>query len=134
MAAVSKLVHSWHVNWLIQQDEKYFSLLYSAARRGFLQIAEKLVATANVNQQCFEGKTPLIIAAINGHVSIVKLLLKQPRINVLLCDDFRKTPLHYAIESGHSKIVQLLKKANATLESSDEQSEKRIEVLIKNVH
>merc|ERR1719245_1596439 len=58
-----------------ERDEYGWTKLYRAARDGDLTRCERLVAAgANVNIADNFGRTPLIIASSNGHLSIVKLL------------------------------------------------------------
>jgi len=39
-------------------------------------------------------------------VSVVELLLKDPRVDVLLCDSVGRIPLWYAVDQGHYEIVE----------------------------
>ena len=41
-------------------------------------------AGANVNSKNHKGATPLIIAAVKGHYSVLRILANHP--NILLCD------------------------------------------------
>ncbi|ABZ93685.1 Ankyrin-repeat protein [Leptospira biflexa serovar Patoc strain 'Patoc 1 (Ames)'] len=56
-----------------------------------------------------EGQTPLILAARDGSLEIVKILLEN-KANPLLKNKKGETALSLAIENGHQKIVDLLKK------------------------
>ena len=64
-------------------------------------------------------KTPLIIAIVKKRINIIKLLLKQEKINVNLPtlviseeDEEEQTPLIYAIKKGNIEIVHLLLQQN----------------------
>lgn len=54
-----------------------------------------------------EGLTPLHVAAIQGHINVVKLLVDAG----MACstqDESRKNALHYAAENGHLEVVEWL--------------------------
>ncbi len=55
--------------------------------------------------------TPLIYAAGFGHTDIVKLLLKQPNIDINIVDDSDTSALTAAAMNGHTKIMKLLLQA-----------------------
>ena len=52
--------------------------------------------------------TPLILASHFGYSEIVKILLKQPQIEVNKANDENKTALFCASRRGYSKVVNLL--------------------------
>lgn len=100
------------------------SFLFSAAEHGFVEIARLLIrANANVNQQCYNGNTPLLVASRENHEEIVGLLLQQPTICVDLVDNNRYTALHVSAFAGYTSIVQQLLDANASVDAADDMGE-----------
>ena len=80
-------------------------LLFTAARAGYRVTVDVLLAAkANVNAKNRFGDTPLMAAALNGHLEIVRKLRTQgadiePR---------GWTPLIYAATGGHDDVVAYL--------------------------
>jgi ankyrin repeat protein len=53
-------------------------------------------------------RTPLCLAAGNGHDAVVRLLINTPGIDLNARDSGSQTPLSLAAENGHDAVVQLL--------------------------
>ncbi|GBE81772.1 PREDICTED: 60 kDa lysophospholipase-like [Sparassis crispa] len=64
------------------------------------------------------GRSPLHVAALNGSVRIVNVLLEAGAL-VHLRDALGHTPLYYAARQGHEDVVDILVKAGAILGGSD---------------
>ena len=54
------------------------------------------------------GQTPLSLGCYNGHVSVVRLLLKDPRVDVTLEDYNGRTPLWRASCYGRHEVIECL--------------------------
>ena len=80
-----------------------------------LEIVKLLLKCEGINVNKNEGfDGPLMYAAQNGHLEIVKLLFEQRKdINVNMPGVHGKTALIYAVENGHLEIVKLLIKKGA---------------------
>lgn len=59
------------------------------------------------------GRTPIHMAALGGHVSVVDELLEKANVDMEPVDDERKTPLHLAAESNHLEVAERLLSAGA---------------------
>jgi len=75
--------------------------------RGFLDADPELARIRD-----FQQKTPLHMAALMGHLEIVKLLLER-RVEVNAVDMNGQTPLFRATHGGFSEICKLLLEARA---------------------
>lgn len=100
--------------------------LMSACHYGKQDVAELLLNNgANPNLKATRGfilsneETPLIFAAKNGQVEIVKLLLSLPSIEIDTQDNNRLTALMWAAYLGKPKVVKLLleKDANTKIQN-----------------
>ena len=74
---------------------------------------------ANVDSKDTKYRTPLSLAAENGHEAVVKLLLDKNADVESKDDEHGQTPLSLAAENGHEAVVKLLLDKNADVESKD---------------
>ena len=83
--------------------------LYHAARLGFRDLAEHLIAKhpEHVNASGGEEVTPMHAAACKGHVNILSLLLDKGA-ELDGSGDYGETPLHRAVNNQKLKAVQFL--------------------------
>lgn len=73
---------------------------------------------ANVNQSLGkEGRTPLSLAALTGHISAVQQLKAHTYIDQM--DNYGLTPLLLAASQGHTEIVELLLTSHANINACD---------------
>ncbi|KAI0448299.1 putative ankyrin repeat-containing protein [Xylaria acuta] len=65
------------------------------------------------------GRTALFHAAMRGHYSISKMLIKKGA-SLKIRDEYRQTSISLATHYGHKRTIELLYKHGARLESQDE--------------
>ena len=58
-----------------------------------------------------DGRTPISLAAGDGHERLVKLLLEQGHVNPDRPDNDHQTPVSWAARNGHDGVVKLLRRA-----------------------
>lgn len=87
-----------------------FSLLHKAASRGKTDIAAMLLAQQPDLPDALteDNKTPLHIAAANGHADFVAEMIKRG-IDPNSKDNNGRTALYYANKGGHLETVEVLK-------------------------
>jgi ankyrin repeat protein len=85
-----------------------------ACGRGHRAFAELLLARgADPGIRRHGGRTPLTIAAYNGHEPTLALLLRCCHDALEVADDERCTPLWYAARHGRTQALRLLLTAGA---------------------
>lgn len=86
-----------------------YNALTLAARHGALEIVKIAVElpASNIDTQTATGKTPLILAAREGHEEIVSHLLAKGA-SLEITDNQGKTALHHAIINGKEAIAEQL--------------------------
>jgi|ERR1712192_10643 len=82
-----------------------------AAGLGLTSVVAKLgrmPALRGVNDQGFNGSTPLSLATNGGHLSTVRELLKIPGIDINAAEKNGDTPLHFAAKKGNADVMAVL--------------------------
>ncbi|CAI7575128.1 unnamed protein product [Penicillium crustosum] len=108
----------------VNQQNKYLETPLSApARDGNEELVKLLLDQLGIDPDVLGRsrirpprlwrQTPLLYAAMNGHVDILRLLLATNRVNVESKDVRGWTPLAYAAAHGQAKVMKVLIKVRA---------------------
>ncbi|KPM43212.1 hypothetical protein AK830_g3350 [Neonectria ditissima] len=93
------------------RDSTDTTALCCAAEHGYADIVRVLLQSADVDRNSrdrwFE-QTPLNLAAMKGHVEVVKVLLGDDLVRPNIPDNETRTPIFNAFANGHEEIVDLL--------------------------
>lgn len=94
----------------LEDSRPNFGLLHSAASKGKTDIAAMLLEKAPdfFDALTKDGRTPLHVAADNGHPAFVADMIKRgmdPNVR----DNNGRTALYYANKEGHVEVVDMLK-------------------------
>ena len=95
--------------------------MYCAARDNRLDLVTGMLDEGgSPEKQCddYEREQPLHIAAKNGHLEMVGLLLKRGS-DANASSEHGGRPLHRAAEGGHLEVAKLLLESGASLEHED---------------
>lgn len=90
-------------------------LLEASAEGNLQRVQSALIAKPNLNTRDGLKRTPLFIAAANGHETIVRLLLESGAL-LEATDNDGATPLHRAAFNGQKDVVRLLLEKGANRE------------------
>ena len=84
--------------------------LHYAAFEGRLALLDKLLAAgADVNALAPNKSSALMLAARNGHIDVVRRLLKLPQTDLDLVNDAGLTADNWALQSSNSDIADLIR-------------------------
>ncbi|KAF8564346.1 hypothetical protein P879_02573 [Paragonimus westermani] len=94
---------------LNSRDTSEDTAVHYAARIGSTDILQSLFNAGEIsNKKNDRLQAPLHVAAINGHVKVVELLLDLDEKSASEKDEDGNTALHHAAEFGHPEIVSLI--------------------------
>ncbi len=92
-----------------QEDDEGYTALQRAAGFGYKKIVEYLISkNADVDFAGDVRQTPLIIAAANGQLDIVKYLIEQCHANIHPQNERNATLLMFASAGGNKEVVKYL--------------------------
>ena len=103
------------------REKSGWALLHDLSASGKVEAGQTLLDHgADINAQAQHNNwTPLFLAAINGHVEFIQMLLKRgARANVREPDGW--TPLHYVVSPGNIQAVRLLLEHGADVNARTE--------------
>jgi len=95
-------------------------LLFNASCSGDERTVAEIIADGecdvNFPNPEYSGSTPLHAASQNGHVEIVRVLIRAGgNVNAVKTDSYAHTPLFVAVSNGRASVVDLLIKAKASV-------------------
>jgi len=79
----------------------------------------------------YDDRTPLHLAACNGHTAVLEYLLKQDTVLVNACDRFGGTPYQDALRHGRKGAAALLEEAGCVQGAMDKNSKEVIKSMIE---
>ena len=97
--------------------------MYNACREGKLHEIERICSEGyDVDSVNLAGHTPLICAAINGQVAVVRYLIQEAGANVHLKSKvaYGQSALHFACERGQLEVVRTLIDLGAFIDGRDD--------------
>jgi ankyrin repeat protein len=121
LGAVKLLAQHMGIQGVEERSERGWTALHSASRGGHKEVVAFLISTgARTNSRDDYGMMPLDWACENGHVGVVRVLLKHMGAHVLSeTHGGGTTALHWAVGKGHDVIVRLLLLAGADPRMTD---------------
>lgn len=102
------------------QDERGYTLLHRAAAEGNIETTQLLIKHGAINLENKAGDTPLTLAAINGHLSVVKELLTVKKGGTTILHEAAKAAVYEPLEAELTRIRARKFCSNIPLEVRDE--------------
>jgi ankyrin repeat protein len=109
---------------LEESRQRVLTDLRESARNGFVERVRELIPLVEPEnaQCCCDYDTPLMCAAQNGHIEVVRALLEGFGLQGIDCEKFFfKTALLCAIREGHADIIRELVAAGADINKVSEE-------------
>lgn len=93
-----------------------FTVMHALAQHGRFDVMEMLGVWygAPADEQCWDGATPLHLAARNGHAEACKVLVETLHVDAMKTDKEGRTALYYATWSKNENLVRILLDAMRT--------------------
>ncbi|EHK42207.1 hypothetical protein TRIATDRAFT_146818, partial [Trichoderma atroviride IMI 206040] len=100
------------------------SLVHVVARYGIQGVMNAILqrlgqVTVEADLKDGSGRTPLSLAAEEGHTIIVEILLAIGQADINSKDRYCRTPLLWAVRNGHEAVVKLLLATGQDIDSKD---------------
>ncbi|KAK2021447.1 ankyrin [Colletotrichum zoysiae] len=109
--------------------------LYHAAENGAVDEIRDLVQQAvPFNTQDTFGRTPLCIAACNGHTEVVKLLTQSVEVDIDCLSTSRRSPVFWPSARGNEDIVNIVVSAGAKTYFKDIDGQTAVSIARQNGH
>lgn len=102
-------------------DDKGNTALHTAAQARFALVVELLMNIIDINVEGCDGLTPLHFAAMNGHRSVVELLIDADADAKAKDKRIGWTPLHCAADNGDQTLVKALLRHSEAVHMKDNQ-------------
>ena len=109
------------------KDQQWFSLLQTAAKRGFVRLLrELLLVGVSLQPEYLFGMSPLSLAVQGGHGETVRVLLEHGTLPLEAAAQHsyaQTTALHVAARNGNTTLLEMLLDAGAPVDIPDSSSE-----------
>ncbi|WP_158618884.1 ankyrin repeat domain-containing protein [Legionella qingyii] len=104
---------------LHRANEDHVSIFFLAAQSGDIEAMKVLLPKINdIDEERYDGETPLSIAVQEGHIEAVKFLISNGA-DINHCNERGESILHCAAVMGHSELIEYLISLDLDLEEED---------------
>ncbi|CAO1946508.1 unnamed protein product [Urochloa humidicola] len=135
LEVVVELLRHLDAEGLAAKNRSGYDALHVAAREGRHAVVQEMLLHDRMLAKTFGpgNTTPLISAAMRGHIEVVELLLEQDDLGLVeMARDNGKNALHFAARQGHIEIVKaLLEKDPQLARRNDKKGQTALHMAVK---
>lgn len=114
-------------------DSRDYSLLYTAASANDLKLVCSLLKyDIDVNNECIDEFTPLMVAIQDSSLEVVSVLLEHNEININLTNDKGLTPFMVALIRGQNDIIKKILEYDFDVNVESDEGDVALFLAIKN--
>ncbi|WVZ68265.1 hypothetical protein U9M48_017224 [Paspalum notatum var. saurae] len=135
LEVVLELLSHLDAEGLAAKNRSGYAAMHVAAREGRHAVVQEMLHRDRMLTKTFGpgNTTPLISAAMRGHIEVVQLLLEQDDFGLVeMARDNGKNALHFAARQGHVEIVKaLLEKDPQLARRNDKKGQTALHMAVK---
>ncbi|KAJ1286122.1 hypothetical protein BS78_03G328600 [Paspalum vaginatum] len=135
LEVVLELLRHLDAEGLAAKNRSGYDAMHVAAREGHHAVVQEMLHRDRMLAKTFGpgNTTPLISAAMRGHIEVVQLLLEQDDFGLVeMARDNGKNVLHFAARQGHIEIVKaLLEKDPQLARRNDKKGQTALHMAVK---
>ncbi|KAM9409520.1 glutaminase 2b [Pholidichthys leucotaenia] len=91
------------------RNKSIFSLMFAAYSGDVSALRRFALSSMDMELKDYDSRTPLHIAAAEGHMDVIKFLTETCKVNPFVEDRWGNLPIDDALQFGHDEVVKVLR-------------------------